>query len=365
MATSGTVEGNSLNGEGTYTDWQLVGQDVGGNFSVINWQTGWRYPPFTCRGLRLGNTDINGVNVWNNSASGDGVHAFNSNHLTSGGQHTPKKEFASGQLVIGHNADGTKTFGITNSIRGWEGGGPNFLSSGGGSFDLPTIPRFSSPPSTPVISSITQNSFFVTFSDGGGGAPIDSRQIRYGTNGDGSGATIVSSDGSTSITGLAAGTTYYVWARTHNSAGFSDWSSRAQATTLNVPAAPNAPVLSEVKQTSVKVTWNTPSNGGSAITFYQLAWNTTGVTPGSGLVFSSGITITNLDPATTYYFWVRAHNAIGAGAWSPRAQVKTIAGARIRIGGVWKDAIPYVKDAGVWKLARPWDKVLGAWKETI
>lgn len=362
MATSGTIEGNTLSGEGSYIDWQLAGQDTGGNASLINWQSGWRFPAFTCRGLRLGSASVNGTTVWNNTASGDGVHSFNGSH-----NHTPKLQLASGQIWVAHNADGTKSFSLSVSIRGWEGGGPNFLSSGSGSFDLPTIPRFSSPPSTPVITDIDQTSFFVTFTDGTGGAPIDGREIRYGTDPSGVGATIEASDGSSLVIGLSQGTTYYVWARTHNSAGYSDWSPRAQATTWDIPAIMGMPGFDNVQQTSLDVTWTPPSDGGTPILSYDIAYNTVNSISGATIVsdLASPRTVTGLSPGIKYWFFVRAVNLVGEGLWSDSRGVTMIAGARIKDGGVYKLAVPYVKDAGEWKLARPWVKNLGVWKETI
>jgi hypothetical protein len=42
--------------------------------------------------------------------------------------------------------------------------------------------------------------------------------------------------------------------------------------------------------------------------------------------------------------------------------IKTAAGARVKVSGVWKEAVPYVKQGGVWKVAAPFVKDLGVWK---
>jgi len=82
-------------------------------------------------------------------------------------------------------------------------------------------------------------------------------------------------------------------------------------------------------------------------------------------VSSNGTSVIGaLQPGTTYYFWARGRNAKGWGPWSARSTGRTIAGARVKQNGVWKDAIPYVKVNGVWKLARPYSKVNGTWKKS-
>ena len=186
----------------------------------------------TCRGLRKGWGVVSGAYVYYDYDAGDGVHAFNSNHLTGPGDHTPKLQTGSGSVIIYHNEDGTRTFDAGSGMTGWDGG-PTLVSSGGSSWALPTIPRLTSAPSMPIITELAQTRLRASFTDGSGGAAIDSRQLRYGTDSSGSGATIISSDGSDIISSLIPGTTYYIWARTHNSVGYSDWSARATATTYS------------------------------------------------------------------------------------------------------------------------------------
>lgn len=226
-----------------------------------------------------------------------------------------------------------------------------------------TIP---SKPSTPNISNITANSVHVTFSDGAnGGDPINARQIGYGTSST-SVQNTVSSDRSKTISGLSSGTTYYFWARTRNSEGWSSWSGRASAKTLRGPGAPSAPLLSSVRATSVDVAFSAPSdNGGSTITGYQIGYSATKwVVDGTIISATSPQVVTGLDPGTVYYFWVRARNAVGWGAWSAARTTRTVAGAYVKVGAVTKLAIPYVRVGGVWKVAEPWIKHVGVWKRT-
>lgn len=356
MSTSGSFNGNSgSDGEGYYFEWSLTSQNQTANTSTISWRCGWRFVDNGCRGLRLGKAIVNGTTVYNDTDSGDGVHSY-----TSGHDHRPKLQTASGTITIAHNSDGTKTFSASGNMTGWQGQ----LSSGSGSWALPTIPRFSSPPTTPVLSAITSTSITVTFTDGTGGAPIDSRQIGYGTDPD-TVQTTVASDGSDSISGLTPGTTYYFWARTHNSAGYSGWSARATGVTLRVPYAPSAPTYSNVKQTSATVSSTLNGDGGSAITGYQLSYGKTSSADTTIISIGSlSSNVTGLDPGALYYFRVRAINAVGNGDWSAISSVTLVAGAWVKQGTTWKRAVPWVRQGGVWKVARPWGRVAGVWRES-
>jgi hypothetical protein len=74
--------------------------------------------------------------------------------------------------------------------------------------------------------------------------------------------------------------------------------------------------------------------------------------------------LTELEPGGSYYVWGRSRNAAGWSAWSSRVRIDLIAGARVLVGGIWKRAVPYVKDGGEWKVAEPWVKNAGIWRRT-
>ena len=240
-------------------------------------------------------------------------------------------------------------------------GGPTTLTA--------NISRSSAPaaPSPVVLSNITSTSVFATFTDGANnGAAIDSRRIGYGTDPNVS-QFLVSSDLTTEITGLSPGTTYYFWAQTHNEKGWSPSSVRSQATTLRVPG-PTAPAtIKAMTQVSATLTFPASSdNGGTAITAYQIGYATNSTGP-STIVSAQAVLdnlITGLSPATQYYFWVRAQNAIGWGPWSNPIGRKTVAGAFVKVGAVWYPAVPYMKVDGVWQVVKPWSRIMGVWKET-
>lgn len=357
MSTFGSFNGSTgSDGEGYYFEWSLVSQNVAANTSTISWKCGWRFDDNGCRGLRLGRAVVNGTTVYNDTDGGDGVHTHVSGH-----NHRPKLQTASGTITIAHNSDGTKTFSASGNMTGWQGQ----FSSGSASWALTTIPRFSSPPSKPLPSAITSTSVTITFTDGSGGAPIDSRQIGYGTDLITVGTT-VSSDGSDTISGLTPGVTYYFWARTHNSAGFSAWSPKTTVVTLRVPFAPSAVVLTNVQQKTVTASFSPNDDGGSAITGYQLGYGKTSSADTTTVSLGSlSTSVTGLDAGQKYYFRVRALNDVGSGDWSEISNVTLSAGVWVKDGVTWKRAVPWVKVGGVWKVAKPWGRVTGVWRESL
>lgn len=242
------------------------------------------------------------------------------------------------------------------------------------------ISRASAPstPAAPTLSNITNTSIQVTMVDpANNGAAIDSREIAYRASNNIVGAINtgnIGADRTINITGLASGVTWYFWARAHNSVGWSNWSAVRSGGTHTVPSAPSAPTISEITQVSAKLEWTPNSNGGSAITGYDIGYALT--TYGTGpmpapdpdVIVAAPSTphvVTDLDPGDYLTFWVRAKNVYGAGPWSAGAVAEIVSGARVNVGGVWKRAVPYVKVSGVWRVARPWSRIAGVWKETM
>jgi hypothetical protein len=135
-------------------------------------------------------------------------------------------------------------------------------------------------------------------------------------------------------------------------------------TRSTVPEPPSRPSLTKVTATSVTVSFTANGNGGATITGYQIGYGTSSTSASTIISATSPTTINGLTSGTTYYFWVRARNSVGYSSWSPSAHVRTIAGAYIKVSGVWKLAVPYVRVGGVWKLAEPWARSLGVWKRT-
>ncbi len=106
-------------------------------------------------------------------------------------------------------------------------------------------------------------------------------------------------------------------------------------------------------------------DGGAKVTEWQIGYGTSPTAPQIIKVSSGTTTITGLQPVKVYYFWARGRNSKGWGPWSVRSSARTIAGARVKLGTVWKEAIPYVRVKGKWVIAEPWVRSGGKWKKAI
>lgn len=222
------------------------------------------------------------------------------------------------------------------------------------------------PPTVVTLTELSHNSVKAEFSSNGdgGNSPVN-WELGYGIDPN-SPQIIIPYTIPVTITGLTPGTTYYFWGRGYNAFGYSGWGPRAQVTTWRVPDPPNPPVISDISQGSAIATFTPNGDGGTPITTYEVGYSTSPTDdPSTTLVATSPQGIVNLTPATPYYFRVRARNAVGWSPWSSATLAKTLVGALIKVGSVWKDAVPYVKVAGVWRLARPWVRSAGVWKESL
>lgn len=249
-------------------------------------------------------------------------------------------------------------------------------SSGTSGFGGPTtfnqfISRQTTPPApSPVtFTNVTSTSLTAQFtSNGDGGYPIIEWLLGYGTDPGGAPLPYLSTTGVSNIIGLTPGATYYFWAIGRNALGYGAWSPRTQVTMLRVPGGNGSPGIREAGQVSAYVMLNAGDSGGDPITLYQFGWSLTDLAiPTNVVSFTPDNTglpdlVTGLPPGTTLYFRSRTRNSVGWSPWSASTVTRTVAGARIKVGAVWKEAIPYVKVAGVWRLARPWVRVAGTWR---
>lgn len=138
------------------------------------------------------------------------------------------------------------------------------------------------------------------------------------------------------------------------------------------PDPPGAPAFTNVMPTSLTVSWSgSPDNNGSAITNYKLRrW--TGSSMSGAYVDSNANNlvrnVTGLIPGTTYTFAVYAKNSSadndGYSNVSSSRSTQLLAGVWIRVGGIWKMAVPYIRTGGKWKLATPYVRSGGVWKLT-
>jgi hypothetical protein len=228
-----------------------------------------------------------------------------------------------------------------------------------------------SPPAAPTpfaISRITNVSVTGDINlNGTGGLLVDQYQIGYGTS---SSAPVsyytvsgMFTSGTTTVPGLNAKTTYYFWARVHTSAGWSPLSARTSAKTYDAPDAPTSVALSQVTQTSVFCTFTDNAINGSNIVARQIGYGQNSTAPITTINSDGTTAISGLTPGIVYYFWARSSNEYGYGPWSVRTSVRTAAGMKVNVNGVWKDAVPYVRVSGVWVPAEPWAKLGGVWRK--
>lgn len=250
----------------------------------------------------------------------------------------------------------TVTFAIGDTGTVGLGGPTNFSAY---------IQRSSAPPKPKpwTIKAVTDTSVSGESLDNAtGNSPITRAEVGYGTNPSApTSYRDVYSASTYTLGGLARNSTYYFWFRLYNDKGVSPWSDRTSARTLNVPPAPNAPIITNVTSSSVHVKYAGNGNGGSPITAWQIGYGTNPAGP-STIINGYDTDIKNLTPGATYYFWGRGVNKFGPGPWSVKTRADLRAGAWVSVNGVPKKAVPYVKHNGVWKVAEAQIKIAGLWK---
>ena len=166
------------------------------------------------------------------------------------------------------------------------------------------------------------------------GSAITSYEVRYSTN---SGATWTSAGASfasspATITGLSNGTSYVFDVAAIDANGTGAYSAASLAVTPST--TPGVPAFASITRGDgqVSLTWSAPSNGGSAITGYDVEWTSDGGTTWSSPLASAAnspatsATVTGLTDGTTYKFRIAAVNANGAGTFSGMSNGVTPAG---------------------------------------
>lgn len=129
------------------------------------------------------------------------------------------------------------------------------------------------------------------------------------------------------------------------------------------PSSPTGLVASNILPTSLTLGWDSVSGATDYLIEGQLGDTITSPTINRDTTGTS-INITGLAAGRDYTFRVYATNAAGASQPSDPYTVQTLAGSYLRVGGVWKVAIPYVRSGGVWKMALPYIRDGGVWKQT-
>lgn len=124
---------------------------------------------------------------------------------------------------------------------------------------------------------------------------------------------------SINVTGLTNGSGYLFRVRAFNDAGFGPWVVSSSVTPRTVPSAPSSVNITSTIST-YSLSWTAPSNGGSAITDYEIEYSSTSgaswSTYADGTSTLTSATITGLTSNTNYIFRVTARNISGAGSAS-------------------------------------------------
>lgn len=204
----------------------------------------------------------------------------------------------------------------SGNASGWSG-----WSSSAVSYTLPSA-------KSPYADTITATSMRIQFGRNGNAAGSTTWELQRATNsGFTTGVTTVASSGTTTVTNLTPGTTYYFRARGKNVSGTGPWSSTRVATTLSV-AAPSLGVLSGATGAAADVKIVAPP--GVSVTSYLLEAEYLSPLPKpagadkSLTVTSLNVNVTGLRPGATYRWRVRANigsYATGWSAWVTRSQL--------------------------------------------
>lgn len=135
-----------------------------------------------------------------------------------------------------------------------------------------------------------------------------------------------------------------------------------------VPPAPTPVAFTNIKHESVRTIFNSQGNGGSGVLEWQIRFGPDGssiLSAQNSSYSSSGTRVmTGLKPGSYYAAWARGRNAIGWGPWSSGRSFYTLAGCHVRVGGLWKSAVPYVRVDGGWYPSIPYIRKDGVWSPT-
>jgi len=140
------------------------------------------------------------------------------------------------------------------------------------------------------------------------------------------GATATGSASPITVTGLANGTAYTFTVTATNAVGTGPASAASAPVTpaATVPGAPTG-VTATAGNAKVTLSWKAPAgNGGSALTGYEVYVGTasgqeSGTPVNGALITATSYAVTGLTDGTTYYFVVKAANAVGLSAASNQA----------------------------------------------
>ena len=125
-------------------------------------------------------------------------------------------------------------------------------------------------------------------------------------------------------------TTYFYWLKAYNISGESGYSTVVSNTTLPAPPPPSNPIINSINVVSyrqIDIVWSNVTNETSYKLFRNIVDNTDSATNiAAFLPDQTNYYDTNLNPNTTYYYWVKAYNGPSVSAFSPTVSGTTFGG---------------------------------------
>lgn len=243
-------------------------------------------------------------------------------------------------------------------------------------YDTPSAP---SNPSV-VLANITEDGILTNWTEPSNWGGFDSGdyQLQVADNPAFTGATSYTVNNATSrlITGQPSGSRFYLRVRgnnggTGNGGGYGDWSGTTSYITRGVPFDPASVSVSDVGSTTATAyapngTGYDGATAGNSPTGTDVELSADGGSTWP-LSFSAGsptVPLTGLIPGVEYTPRARHTNSYGESDWVVGDPfVTTGTPTFIKVSGVWKSAVIWVKVAGTWKqVSRMWVKVAGTWK---
>jgi len=304
-------------------------------------------------------------------------YATNSSFTQNAGQHVLGVQYS--YVFSGLTAGQTYYFRITSGNQLNKDRGQGATWSGTASATTSAIPGA---PGAPVVTK-TPGSTSMSFSWNAAvdnGAAITAYELQWSLTSDF--ATIAGKSdiaGTTrTVTGFSLATKYYFRVRATNSLGDGPFS----GTTIypRITSAPSAVGVQSISSTSLKASWNAPSDlGGDSVVNYTLQRSTQASMAAGVTTTVTGLsyTITGLTALTPYYFRVQANNGIGSSPWSTISSFTTAEteppppppavtrGGRLKVNGVFQEPKVRVRVNGTWVEPASRVRIAGRWEDPV